>query len=323
VRFLRTTPFVGLGTLIGALALGACESNATNNPVPDGGHGGSGAGGGTGTPQLVTILNWNVRNLVDDESDGFASETIATPAEYNAHRQAVGTVLAALDPDIAVLQEVEGLDVLGELNSLELGGRYTELALAPGNDPRGVDVALLSRLPVDQVVTHKDDTFTVAGTAGPLYRYARDCLELHFTINGRKVVLFGVHYKAKENDDPNKRLAEAQHTRALADAITGADPTTGALILGDFNDTPGSLPYTWTTGTFQNAPELYTNAPDSVPAADRWTMNYQGNLELVDQQMSSPVLAAMLDTGSVQILHGSEVDAATDHAPVMATYEIR
>ena len=318
MRFSRISLLALFCVLGCALGVSACQSNSQiQNPVPDGGGASGGAGGSPVVPQPVTILNWNLHKLVDDETDGYPAEQVVTTAVWDAHRQAVGKVIAAVDPDIAILQEVEGMDVLQELDDQELGGRYTVLELAPGNDPSGIAVAMLSRIPVDEVLTHKDDSFTVVGTPAPSYQYTRDCLELHFTINGRKVGLFGVHYKAKVQDDPDKRLAEAQHTRALADAYTHANADSGALILGDFNDTPGSLAVNWTIG---NAPNQYTDAPGGIAGA--WSMVYNGVQELVDHQMSSPVLAPMLDTSSVQILHSTDVDHASDHAPVIATYDV-
>jgi len=57
----------------------------------------------------------------------------------------VAAVLEALDADAVLLQEVEDLPLLGRL-ALRAG--YPEARLLDGNDPRGIDVGLLSRLPV-------------------------------------------------------------------------------------------------------------------------------------------------------------------------------
>jgi endonuclease/exonuclease/phosphatase family metal-dependent hydrolase len=197
--------------------------------------------------------------------------------------------------------------------------RTATLRLRGTNDPRGIDVGILSKYPLGEVVSHRDDDFSKEGTTTPTYQYARDALEVHLTFNGRPIVLFGVHYKAKDNDDPDKRLAEAQHTRALADAITATSPGTGILILGDFNDTPGSPPYQATVGSGDDS---YRNAAENVAQADRWTFDYQGSLELVDQQMGNPLLTERLVPTSVRILHEPEVDPASDHYPLIATYLI-
>jgi endonuclease/exonuclease/phosphatase family metal-dependent hydrolase len=195
------------------------------------------------------------------------------------------------------------------------------LVLFKGNDPRGINIALMSKLEVQLAETHRSDKFKKNGDPhGQAYRYARDCLEVHMMVGQRPVVLLGVHYKAKENDNPDKRLAEAQHTRAIADRLTEEDPDRAVLILGDFNDTPGSSAYDWTLGS---DPTRYRNAADHVQAQQRWTFNYKGKLELVDQQMANDVLYSMLDQAEVEIPHSAEVEAASDHSPVIATYEIK
>ncbi|MCC6522167.1 MAG: endonuclease/exonuclease/phosphatase family protein [Polyangiaceae bacterium] len=312
----RTRTWLVCLSACAAWAFGCRESGTNNGTQTATGAGGTGAANAV----PLVVANWNVHNFLNDQNDSAAPQEFVVPtADWNAHRQAVGAVMNGIDADILVLAEFENQATLDALNDQELGSVYTASYVSTGNDPRGINVAVMSKVPFDEVVSHASDSFTKVGTAGPLYQYARDCVEVHLTFNGRKLVLLGVHYKAKENDDPDKRLAEAQHTRAIADAITAADPTIGVLILGDFNDTPGSFPYLATAGSGAG---LYVNAADDVAITARWTFNYNGTPELVDHQFGSPVLAPMVDPASVQILHGAEIDAASDHAPVIATYQI-
>lgn len=266
----------------------------------------------------LTIANWNVRNFYNDVFDDPVAQFEDTDNQWDAHRADVGNVLGALDADIVVLSEVEHADVVNELNDMELAGAYEHIAVIDGNDPRGIDVGVMSKIPLDEVISHKDDSFKKEGTQAPNYIYSRDALELHLTFNGRPMVIFAVHYKAKEMDNPDKRLAEAQHTRALADAITAAAPNTAIMIAGDFNDLPASPPYQATVGTT----ETYGNAAELVPMGDRWTFDFMNMLELVDHQFSNPLLNGMLNASSVMILHGPEVEAASDHSPVIATYNV-
>lgn len=304
------------------------EGRVRDGSGGDAGGGGSGGGGGGGAgggapkdPLPLRVLNWNVRNYLNDKNDSAAfDEVVRTTAQYVAHRKAIGVVLAALDPDVAVLQEVENEAALADLVESELGGKYTAIGLVDGNDPRAIDIGIISKIPLEKVVSHKDEQFPLNGTVGPTYRFSRDCPEYHFTYNGRKIVLLGAHFKAKEDDNPNKRLAEAQRTRAIADSLVAADPSRGIVVLGDFNDLPGSPPYLAVLGEGDG---VYTNAPDFVAANDRWTYDYQGALELVDHQMSNAFFAGMLDQASVVIRHGNDVEAATDHSPVLATYNVK
>ena len=313
-----TALVIALGLSVAPSAAG-CRGGENSTSSSDGGNSGTGGEGANPPvePKPLTIVTWNVKNFVNSEFDGNAPNEFGD-SNWPNHRAAVADVLRDIAADIVVLQEVEHEAVLNELND-ELGAAYAHLAVTEGNDPRGIDIAAMSKIELDEVQFHADDTFTKVGTQGPAYSYARDCLELHTTFNGRHLALLGVHYKSKENDNPDKRLAEAQRTRAIADAITEQDATAAILILGDFNDTPGSLAYDWTIG---EAPDLWGNAAELLPAEDRWTFNYFGNLELVDQQMANPVLLPMLDDESVVILQDAIGDDTSDHAPLIATYNV-
>jgi endonuclease/exonuclease/phosphatase family metal-dependent hydrolase len=146
-------------------------------------------------------------------------------------------------------------------------------------------------------------------------------LELHLTFNGRDLALLGVHWLSKATQgSEDKRLAEAQRTRAIADALAAAEPSLGVIVLGDFNDAPGSPPLVAAVG---QAPSAYADAPDAVASEDRWTFTYNGERQLIDHQLNNPLMSDMLDPGSVRIRHGADVDAASDHAPVIATYSVR
>jgi endonuclease/exonuclease/phosphatase family metal-dependent hydrolase len=224
-----------------------------------------------------------------------------------------------------MLAEVENLSILDDLNKKQLGNAYFDLKLIEGNDPRGINVAVMSKIPLDDVKSHKDDFFTKIGTNGPTYKYSRDCLEVHLTYNNRKIILLAVHFRAKAPpDDPDKRLAEAQHTRAIADELAKADPTAGIIVLGDYNDTPGSDPVNAIAGM---PPSVFTDAADQVAQADRYSFNFQGTHELIDHQFANPVMAPMLDPKSVVLKHGKGIDddsqGASDHAPLFAIYQVR
>lgn len=331
-----------------ALLLTAQCGGSSKETDDGGGGGGAGGSGGEGTVEAkpLKILNWNVKNLIDDNDDGAQFEDFDN--NWEAHVAEVANVLGALDADIVVLQEVEHQAILGAVVA-ELGSDYVFHQVIDANDPRGIDVAVISKIEPDDVISHQQDLFAklcyVEGDCNateycdpgdgviigqcqpdnmnemsPRYRFARDALEIRLTFNGRRLVLIGVHYKSKESDDPDKRLAEAQRARTIADSITTEDPEAGLIILGDFNDLPDSPALKWSLGS---DPVVYQNVTDAVPQADRWTFNFQGNLELVDHQLANALAYDMLDQTSVRIVHGPEAEAASDHAPIIATYDVR
>ncbi len=133
-------------------------------------------------------------------------------------------------PDILVLQEVENLNVVERLrkNHLQAAG-YKETILIEGPDERGIDVALLSRLPVTgQPIlhhfkrTHKDrelseDEILITGSA--LSRY------LEAKASSKKV-------KTYSNQKPNRNsLKKMNKTRSKEEKVLGEEifPTRGIL----------------------------------------------------------------------------------------------
>ncbi|WP_437308619.1 endonuclease/exonuclease/phosphatase family protein [Sorangium sp. So ce388] len=304
--------------------------HVAGGPGGGGDAGGPGAGGSDGGAGAVdpppdaaplSVVTWNTKDFFNDQEDSdVVDELVLSPARYREKRAAVAAVIAALAPDVAVLQEVENLDVLEDLNRTELGGAYPHAALVEAYDPRGIDVGAISKIPFDKVVSHRDDRFTLRGTQGPVYTFTRDCLELHLTRGGREVILLGVHFKSKAApDDPDRRLAEAQRTRAIADALAAEHPAAAIAVLGDFNDLPGSPPVQAVAGAGR---AVFKDVAAAVPPADRWTYDFRGQLELIDHQMANPLLRGMLDPGAVEIPHWPSVEEASDHAPIFSVYRI-
>jgi len=329
------------------LALGACgQEGRTRTPTGQGGEasastsgggfggegaggeGVGGAGGGSAGTGGLRILTWNTRNFFNDQPDDPSTYDdpgqpgLVSTSEYLVKRKDVADVIHSLGPDIAVLQEIENDNVLEHLRlELEMrGSDYPHALIIPTWDIR--EIAILSKVPIESSKTHQEEEFVAPGTFAPTYKYTRDCLEAHFTYNGRKLVILGVHFRSKfPPDDAQKRHAEAAQTRKIADGIAAANPEAGILILGDFNDVPGSAPYNAVIGAGATA---YTNAAAlALPESTRWTYEYMGMLELIDQQMANPVLAGMLDKASIKITHTAQAEDASDHAPVMATYDVK
>jgi endonuclease/exonuclease/phosphatase family metal-dependent hydrolase len=76
-----------------------------------------------------------------------------------------------VDADVLALQEVENLDAPRRFNRDHLDRPYAYEALVEGNDPRFIDVAVLSRLPIANLTSHRfevhpdDPTTPVFGRA--------------------------------------------------------------------------------------------------------------------------------------------------------------
>ena len=95
-------------------------------------------------------------------------------------------VIAAVDADVQMLCEIENRPSLVQFHDAVLKpillatGRagYPYILLIDGNDPRGIDVAIMSRHPIMDISTH---IFDIPG-APPIF--ARDCAEFFLQLPG-------------------------------------------------------------------------------------------------------------------------------------------
>jgi endonuclease/exonuclease/phosphatase family metal-dependent hydrolase len=189
--------------------------------------------------------------------------------------------IAALDADVLAVQEVENLDVLKRFRNDRLKNlKYTFAMLVDGNDPRQIDVAVLSRFPIVAARSHQDLR------DGNSFLFSRDCLELDVQVNGKTLTLFVNHLKSMlDKNNPSqgrkntraKRVKQAAEVKKIVEARFGATPGSAAwAVVGDLNDFlgPGQ-------GTTSGVTDLVTwseveNVVDRLPAAERWTHFFDG-----------------------------------------------
>ena len=139
-------------------------------------------------------------------------------------------------PDILILQEVENLNIAERLrlNYLTKAG-YGPSILIEGPDKRGIDVAILSRLPIrKKSQLHKINlTFIDKETKKEVpARPTRGILQATFTLPGDKsLTVFGVHFPSQGNPTKARRTA-IKKLNALKKALP---KTEYVIAAGDFN----------------------------------------------------------------------------------------
>jgi endonuclease/exonuclease/phosphatase family metal-dependent hydrolase len=249
----------------------------------------------------VRVATWNVHDLfdaVDRVAPPGDLDDVPSPTDVEAKVDALAAVLARLDADVVLLQEVENADVLGRLAAR---AGYPEARLVEGRDPRGIDVAALSRLPLDGYVSHLDELDSAGRRLWP-----RDCVEVHVRTAGRPLVVVGSHLSSALSDDGTRRTLQAARLRAIADGIRAAQPEARVLAGGDLNDLPGSAAL---------APLLGDGAWREVadPGAATWGNGPQ-------EERLDDLLVPAADAGAVRaaaVVDGGDVRRASDHRPVM------
>jgi len=154
----------------------------------------------------------------------FRGRLVKTKDEADTDRIA-GRMLS-IDVDVLAVQEVENIGILRQFNREHLGGLYDYQVLVEGNDPRFVDIAVLSKLPIGavssyQTAVHPDDP------ARPVF--GRDLQEVEIWSTGRTIKLFTLYDNhVKSNfvpfrEDPVAGAAKANTRRRRQDRDCGQD----------------------------------------------------------------------------------------------------
>jgi len=254
--------------------------------------------------------------------------TFDDPAEYSlrtfmgklvvekeaSRRQKVAERIKEMDLDVIALQEVEDLPTLEHFNQVDLHAKYPYRILVEGNDPRMIDVAVLSRLPIGAVTSWR---FATHKTEPDSPIFSRDLLEVDIYDSNRKKRLFTIyntHLKSQylapqENPVTGKQRADLTRTRQaeVAAKIIEARmrPNSPFLLLGDMNDSPAALtlePFAQNntlrlvnalTNPQETRPAQADNPP---PASTAWTHRFKetgmpAHYDLFDQIWLSPALA--------------------------------
>ncbi len=266
----------------------------------------------------LLLATWNVQNFFDSVDDPLKDDSVFPPDIVSFKLRSIATVIKALDPDLIALQEIENLELLQRLND-EGGLGYAHAILLEGNDPRGIDVALLTRLNVLEVKTHKDDALPELPGLPPNYRFSRDCLEVHLEKDGLRFIALINHFVSKAQGAEvtlPRREAQALRVRKIVDELQAADSTNRIVVLGDLNDTPDSIPIRRLTKGKPKESRLY-EATSILPSEERYSYVFRGTGELIDYILFNKSFKPLINNQSVKIFHDALADQASDHDPVV------
>lgn len=274
----------------------------------------------------------------------FKSRLVQPKDEVDTQR--IAARIVAMDVDVLAVQEVENIGILRQFNKEHLGGLYNFQVLIEGNDPRFIDVGLLSKLPIGvvssyQTAVHPDDP------SRPVF--GRDLQEVEIWSSGRTIRLFTLYNNhLKSNfvpfDQDPVAGAAAANTRRRRQAETVARivearmrPDSRYIVLGDMNDPPDSphlAPMTTTPdlglvdalAAPQETRPSKDEKPGEAPTTAAWTHRFKKSgqppeHELYDQIWLSPRLAGK-QTGAFidrRERHGGD---GSDHDPAWITLEL-
>lgn len=272
-----------------------------------------------------SIASFNAADLLDESSSPVTAETVFVLEDK---LKAVARTLSRLDADIVCLQEIGSERILNRcLAKLGEGFRsYRHVLVGPGQDLRGIRLAILSRFPLIGKVYQHDiredpEGFRLPSPSGgrnldEMLQFRRGLLEAAFDVPGAGPVrVFCVHFKSNFPVLPSPprtqadlaegwvraglyRLAEALQTRRLVDVRLKEDPDQMLAVAGDFNETDRSLVHRVVMGDrpdgLLNRLETGALIPCSAAIAEerRWSNMYRGRKDLLDHILISESLSA-------------------------------
>lgn len=155
----------------------------------------------------------------------------------DAARQNTARVINAVKADILGLIEVENKTILDEFNSALIKKRYEYSLSIDAFDPRGIDVALLSFFPIEEIRTHMFEK------QGRSRIFSRDCLEVKLKLAENDFIhLLVNHFKSQgygaQEDNDTKRLKQAGRVADIIKERKYDLHRDKVVVLGDFNASP-------------------------------------------------------------------------------------
>ncbi|HEV3002196.1 MAG TPA: endonuclease/exonuclease/phosphatase family protein [Solirubrobacteraceae bacterium] len=200
--------------------------------------------------------------------------------------------------DVLALQEVEGLDTLKHFRDQFLGlAEYPHVAGIDGNDPRLIDVAVMSRFPIVHVRSYQH----LPDPDLPVERvFSRDCLEVDVDAGGAVVTLFVNHFKSMAGGRAATRRRRVNQVAAVMQIVRARFGDAGDApfaVLGDLNDFPQRDQQGETALGDLLAWEAVENVVDRLPEDERWTHYWDDKEEYrqLDYVLLSRHLAERLD----------------------------
>lgn len=181
----------------------------------------------------LKILWWNVRNLFDTIDEPLKDDTILTSSEYFTKVKIISEKLKAINADLVGLTEIENIAILSDIAK---NSNYQFYYLIEGNDPRGIDVCLLSKWEVEYI-SHKD--LLTPYKENKRYKFSRDCPEGSFYFNENKIYVLLNHLKSKIGDKEKSLEKQKAQVKGILDIVLSIYQKNkippNIIIIGDFN----------------------------------------------------------------------------------------
>ena len=297
---------------------------------------------------MIRLATFNVENLFARyrfrqninplNMDSFTINQLAFDIYDETSKQLTAKAIRATNADIVALQEIESLPILDLFNSQYLGGmHYKHRILIDAFDPRKIDVAIISRFPIERIKSYRQER----NRENTAFVFSRDCLEVEINVGEKPLVLYANHFKSMMGGRLSTKPRRQEQVERVAEIITqrweSANYEGNYIVLGDFND---YVDNDTSLGALIDHPGL-VNVSNRIQEDERWTHYWAGGNEyrqldfillsksLADNSTNSPAIMrqglpwrAERYTGDRFDLVGENHPKASDHCPIYMDLEL-
>ena len=305
--------------------------------------------------QSLVIMSYNVENLFDTKDNPLKDDETFLPIAYKQSNSAIrqkcekiktdyrreeclnfdwndetlhtklerltdviSQVKDGAGPDILIMPEVESLEVLQQWNKEFLQDKaYQTVALVSGNDQRGINVGLISRLPLLEAPQLIQFPFQNSDKANKDHdpSKTRGMLKVKLSLpDGNPLTVYGVHLPAQGNP-PEWRKQAVDYIYKM---ILQMPQKEMAVLAGDFNITAEE---DTANNYFPHLDRQWWVAHRHCEDCGRGTHFYSGSWSFLDSILASPGLSPtgkaqwMIDPNSVWIPHESRYQVTSRGTP--------
>lgn len=287
----------------------------------------------------VTVMSYNVENMFDVFDDPYTTDE-KTDVKQRDDIMTIAKAIVHADADIVVFQELENEHLLHGMVDTFLGDKgYDYVACQRTNSSRGINLGVISRLPITSLISHRYKTLKHPEVSDRTWRFARDAMQITVEVEGKELHLFNMHLKSNSSRPDDKhssywRTAETITLKSMIREMVKDEPDALVAAMGDFNSNIETRPEQdrpWPATEYLRKPEadgsqLLNDAHDEIESYNnRVTIPAAGKYPaaIFDYIYASPKLHTMLVKSSAKVINDSKLVAGSDHYPVVATYDIK
>ena len=184
-------------------------------------------------------------------------------------------------------------------------------------------------------VSNVSDVPTVSNSPGLIdpsnsaFTSSRKPLIGEFTFNGKTVYIIGNHFNSKGGDQPLygpnqpptltsevQRQQQATVVKNFVESILAINPNANVVVAGDLNDFEFSNP----VSILESAG--LTSLIKTLPQNQRYTYNFEGNVQTLDHVLVSNNLRSKLDGYDVVHVNSEFAAQDSDHDPSVARFNL-